>query len=103
MIHHLQEVIINIDTPAGGVFRGFSRAVSIKAKKQVIIEFRRNWVNYVSLSEQSELTIENGTSCRRFILKNALARLDRSKLSIMAESVISPDDKIPKALKRHVE
>jgi len=103
MIHHLQEVTIKIDTPAGGVFRGFSRAVSIKAKKQVIIEFRQNWVNYVSLSEQAELTVENGTSCRRFLLKNAMARLDRKKLSIMAESVISPDEKNPKAPKRHVE
>ena len=64
MIDHLKEVEINIDSPAGSVFRGFSKAVVIKAKKQVIIEFRRNWVNYVSLSEHAEMTVEIGTGCR---------------------------------------
>ena len=46
MIDHIKEVEINIDSPSGSIFRGFSKAVVIKAKKQVIIEFRRNWLNY---------------------------------------------------------
>jgi len=87
MTHQLHEVSVKIDTPLGRVFRGFSKTVSIKAKKHVIIEFRQNWVNYVSLSEQAELTIVDGTVFRRFILTNAMARLDRNKLSILAQSV----------------
>lgn len=87
MIHQLEEVNVKIDTPLGRVFRGFTKAVSIKTKKQVTIEFRKNWVNYLSLSEQAELTLEEGTVFRRFILKNAMARLDRNKLSILAQSV----------------
>jgi hypothetical protein len=97
MIDHLKEVEINIDSPAGSVFRGFSKAVVIKAKKRVIIEFRRNWVNYMSLSEHAEMTIEIGTGCRRFLLKNAMARLDRDKLSVLAERISSPLKKTPKA------
>ena len=95
MIDHLKEVEINIDSPAGSVFRGFSKAVVIKAKKQVIIEFRRNWVNYLSLSEHAEMTVEIGTGCRRFLLKNAMARLDKDKLSILAERISSPLEKPP--------
>ena len=97
MIDHIQDVQINIDSPFGSVFRGFSKAVVIKAKKQVIIEFRRNWVNYVSLSEHAEMTVEIGTGCRRFLLKNAMARLDKDKLSILAERISSPDKKPPRA------
>ena len=97
MIDHIQEVEINIDSPSGSVFHGFSKAVVIKAKKQVIIEFRRNWVNYVSLSEHAEMIVEIGTGCRRFLLKNALARLDKDKLSILAERISSPLKKPPKA------
>ena len=96
MIDHLKEVEINIDSPAGSVFRGFSKAVVIKAKKQVIIEFRRNWVNYMSLSEHAEMTVEIGTGCRRFLLKNAMARLDKDKLSILAERISSPLEKPPR-------
>jgi hypothetical protein len=95
MIDHIQEVEINIDSPSGRVFRGFGKAVVIKAKKQVIIEFRRNWVNYMSLSEQAEMTVEIGTGCRRFLLKNAMARLDKEKLSILAERISSPRKKNP--------
>ena len=97
MIDHIQEVQINIDSPSGSVFRGFGKAVVIKAKKQVIIEFRRNWVNYVSLSEHAEMTVEIGNGCRRFLLKNAMARLDREKLSILAETITSPHKKPPRA------
>ena len=97
MIDHIQEVQINIDSPFGSVFRGFSKAVVIKAKKQVIIEFRRNWVNYVSLSEHAEMTVEIGTGCRRFLLKNAMARLDKDKLSILAERISSPHKKPPRS------
>ena len=97
MTDHIQDVHINIDNPFGSVFRGFGKAVVIKAKKQVIIEFRRNWVNYVSLSEYAEMTVEIGTGCRRFLLKNAMARLDKDKLSILAEKISSPDKKPPKA------
>ena len=96
MIDHLKEVEINIDSPAGSVFRGFSKAVVIKAKKQVIIEFRRNWVNYMSLSEHAEMTVEIGTGYRRFLLKNAMARLDKDKLSILAERISSPLKKSPR-------
>ena len=96
MIDHLKEIEINIDSPAGSVFRGFSKAVVIKAKKQVIIEFRRNWVNYLSLSEHAEMTVEIGTGCRRFLLKNAMARLDKDKLSILAERISSPLEKPPR-------
>jgi hypothetical protein len=87
MIDYIQDVHISIDSPSGSVFRGFSKAVVLKAKKQVIIEFRRNAVNYVSLSGGAELTVESGTDCRRFLLKNAMARLDRHKLSILAERI----------------
>lgn len=59
-----------------------SATVVIKPRKQVIIEFRRNWVNYVSLGERAEMTIESGTDCRQFLLKNAVVRLDKQKLSI---------------------
>jgi hypothetical protein len=97
MIDHIQEVQINIDSPSGSVFRGFSKAVMIKAKKQVIIEFRRNWVNYVTLSEHAEMTVEIGTGCRRFVLKNAMARLDKEKLSILAERITSPHKKPPRS------
>jgi hypothetical protein len=96
MIDQTKEVAINIDSPSGSVFRGFGKAVVIKAKKQVIIEFRRNWVNYMSLSEHAEMTVETGTGCRRFLLKNAMARLDRDKLSILAAKISSPPKK-PKA------
>jgi hypothetical protein len=96
MIDHLKEIEINIDSPAGSVFRGFSKAVVIKAKKQVIIEFRRNWVNYMSLSEHAEMTVEIGTGCRRFLLKNAMARLDKDKLSILAERISSSLEKPPR-------
>jgi len=96
MIDHIQEVQVTIDSPFGSVFRGFSRAVVIKAKKQVIIEFRRNWVNYLSLSEHAEMTVEIGNGCRRFLLKNAMARLDTEKLSILAETITSPDKKPPR-------
>ena len=91
MIDHLKEIEINIDSPAGSVFRGFCKAVVIKAKKQVIIEFRRNWVNYVSLSEHAEMTVEIGTGCRRFLLKNAMAGLDKDKLSILAERITAQE------------
>jgi hypothetical protein len=91
MIDRIQEVQINIDSPSGSVFRGFSKAVVIKARKQVIIEFRRNWVNYMSLSEHAELTVEIGTGCRRFLLKNAMARLDKDKLSILAERITAQE------------
>ena len=94
MIDHIQEVQINIDSPSGSVFRGFSKAVVIKAKKQVIIEFRRNWVNYLSLSDHAEMTVEIGTGCRRFLMKNAMARLDKEKLSILAERITSPHKKL---------
>jgi hypothetical protein len=97
MIDHIQEVQVSIDSPFGSVFRGFSKAVVIKAKKQAIIEFRRNWVNYVSLSENAEMTVEIGTGCRRFLLKNAMARLDKDKLSILAERISSPHNPRPKA------
>jgi hypothetical protein len=93
VIDHIQEVRIDIESPFGPVFRGFSKAVVIKARKQVIIEFRRNWVNYVSLSEHAEITVEIGKSCRRFLLKNAMARLDKQKLSILAERITSPQKK----------
>jgi hypothetical protein len=53
-----------------GYFWGLGKAVVIKAENQVIIEFRRNWVNYVSLSEHAEMTVEIGTGRRRFLLKN---------------------------------
>ena len=97
MIDHTQEVQVSIDSPFGSVFRGFSKAVVIKAKKQVIIEFRRNWVNYVSLSEHAEMTVEIGTGCRQFLLKNAMARLDKDKLSILAERISSPHNPRAKA------
>jgi len=97
MVYHLREVHIEIDSPSGSVFRGFSKAVVIKAKKQVVIEFRRNWVNYVSLSEHAEMTVEIGSGCRRFLLKNAMARLDKEKLSILAERITSPHKKPPRA------
>jgi len=96
MIDDIQEVQINIDSPSGVVFRGFCKAVVIKAKKQVIIEFRRNWVNYVSLSEHAEMTVDIGNGCRRFLLKNAMARLDKEKLSILAERISSPLKKPPR-------
>ena len=96
MINHIKEVEINIDSPSGSVFHGFSKAVVIKAKKQVVIEFRRNWVNYVSLSEHAEIIVEVGTGCRRFLLKNAMARLDKDKLSILAERISSPQKKPPR-------
>src|SRR5262245_6493248 len=96
MIDHIQEVHVSLNSPLGSVFRGFSRAVVLKAKKQVIIEFRRNAVNYVSLSEQAELTVEDGLNCRRFLLKNAMARLDKDKLSILAET-ITPNKKTSSA------
>jgi hypothetical protein len=91
MIDQTKEVEINIDSPSGSVFRGFGKAVVIKAKMQVIIEFRRNWVNYMSLSEHSEMTVEIGTGCRRFLLKNAMARLDKDKLSILAERITAQE------------
>jgi hypothetical protein len=97
MIDHIQEVKVNIDSPFGLVFQGFCKAVVIRAKRQVIIEFRRNWVNYVSLSEHAEMTVEIGTGCRRFLLKNAMARLDQKKLSIVAERITSPHKKTRKA------
>jgi hypothetical protein len=100
MIDHIQDVHISLNSPAGSVFRGFSRAVVLKAKKQVIIEFRRNAVNYVSLSERAELILERGIDRRRFLLKNAMARLERDKLSILAES-ITPDRRTPKTAWRH--
>jgi hypothetical protein len=93
MIDRIQEVKVSIDSPFGLVFQGFCKAVVIKAKKQVIIEFRRNWVNYVSLSEDAEMTVEIGTGCRRFLLKNAMARLDQEKLSILAERITSSHKK----------
>ena len=96
MIDHIKEVEINIDSPSGSVFSGFSKAVVIKAKKQVTIEFRRNWVNYVSLSENAEIIVEVETGCRRFLLKNAMARLDKDKLSILAERIRSPHKKPPR-------
>jgi hypothetical protein len=70
-----------------------SATVVIKPRKQVIIEFRRNWVNYVSLGERAEMTIESGTDCRQFLLKNAMVRLDKQKLSILAEKISSPRKK----------
>ncbi len=97
MIDHTQGSPNQHRQPFGSVFRGFSKAVVIKAKKQVIIEFRRNWVNYMSLSEHAEMTVEIGTGCRRFLLKNAMARLDKDKLSILAERISSPLKKRPKA------
>jgi hypothetical protein len=96
MINNIQEVLINIDSPSGVFFRGFGKAVVIKAKKQVIIEFRRNWVNYMSLSDHAEMTVEIGTGCRRFLLKNVMARLDKDKLSILAERITSPHKKPPR-------
>ena len=41
------------------------------------------------------MTVEIGTGCRRFLLKNAMARLDKEKLSILAETITSP----PKSLR----
>ena len=87
MIKRIQEVQINIDSPTGSVFRGFGKAVVIKAEKQAIIEFRRNWVNYLSLSDHAEMTVEMGNGCRRFLMKNAMARLDKEKMSILAERI----------------
>lgn len=89
MIHRLHEVHVEIGTPSGAVFRGFSKAVTIKARKQAIIEFGRNWVNYVSLSDHAELIVQEGTGCRQFLLKNAMARLDKEKLLVLAETVTS--------------
>lgn len=93
MIHRLHEVQIEIDTPAGNVFRGFGRAVAFQTIKQALIECRGNWVNYVSLRNQSEMTVETRNGCRRFLLKNAMARLDRGELSILAETATSPNEK----------
>jgi hypothetical protein len=50
----------------------------------------------MSLSEHAEMTVETGTGCRRFLLKNAMARLDKDKLSILAAKISSPPKK-PKA------
>ena len=100
MTDHIQEVHISLNCPSGLVFSGFSRAIILKAKKQVIIEFRRNAMNYVSLSERAELSVESGTNYRRFLLKNAMARLDRDKLSILAET-ITLDKKTPKTARHH--
>jgi hypothetical protein len=50
----------------------------------------------MSLSEHAEMTVEIGNGCRRFLLKNAMARLDKDKLSILAERISSPLKK-PKA------
>ncbi len=92
MIHRLQEVHVEINTSSGAVFSGFCKAVTIKARKQAIIEFGRNWVNYVSLSDNAELVIHEGAGCRRFVLKNAMARLDKERLSVLAETVtVFPD------------
>ena len=92
MIDHIRDVHVSLSSPSGSIYRGFSRAVVLKAKKRVIIEFRRNAVNYVTLSERAELTLESGVDRRRFLLKNAMARLDRDKLSILAE-IVTPDKK----------
>jgi len=103
MIHRLRDVSIKIDSPSGNVFQGFCKAVSIKATKQVIIEFRRNWINYVSLSKQTLLTLESGASSQRFLLTNAMARLDRDKLSILAENVALSGKKASRPSNRHFE
>jgi hypothetical protein len=96
MIDHFEEVHVSINSPLGSVFRGFSKAVVLKARKQVIIEFRRDAVSYVSLSQSAELILDNGIERRRFLLKNAVARLDRDKLSILAET-IAPDKRTSRA------
>ncbi|HET7238121.1 MAG TPA: hypothetical protein VFI76_03800, partial [Terrimicrobiaceae bacterium] len=70
-----------------------------KSKKHVIIEFRRHAINYVSLSDRAELTLESGSDRRRFFLKNAMARLDKDKLSILAET-ITPDKRNSRAALR---
>ena len=98
MIHRLQEVHVEIDTPSGAVFRGFSQSVTIKARNQATIEFGRNWVNYVSLSDRAELVLRQGAGCRRFLLKNAMARLDKEKLSVLAETATAfPGASTPRA------
>jgi hypothetical protein len=103
MTRHLQKVYVEISNSLGNVFRGYGNAVSVQTAERVTIEFRPDWLNYVSLSEQAELTVQHGTEVRRFLLKNAMGRLDRDKLSILAETVISADEEKPGALRQYVE
>ena len=100
MDDHIRAVPISLNSPVGSVYRGFTRAAVIKARKHVIIEFRRNAVNYVSISGRAELTLENGSDRRRFLLKNAMARLDKDRLSILAET-ITPDKRSLKTAWHH--
>ncbi len=98
MIHRFQEVQVEIATHLGNVFHGFVRSVAIKAGRNAVIELRGNWVNYVSLGDRAEMTIQIGTDFRRFLVKNAMARLDEKTLSILAETVTVPGGKHAEAV-----
>lgn len=86
MLPERKEIMVELNTPQGGVFSGRAASVELRTTDGVIA-INPQEETYLHLTETTEITLRVGTEFLSFSLTNAAASLREGRLTVLAEAV----------------
>jgi F0F1-type ATP synthase epsilon subunit len=87
MFRVVKNVVVELNTANGCVFSVQAAAVELRAS-EATIAINPDSESYFNMSEASQISMRVGTEFLSFALKNAAAKLQDGRLTIMAEEAV---------------
>ena len=80
------EILVELNTPRRGFFKGYAKTVELRADTGVIA-MKAGEANYLSLTGTTEITLCVDRTILCFVVKNATASQQDGRLIMLAESI----------------
>jgi F0F1-type ATP synthase epsilon subunit len=88
MFPERKDVMVELNTPRGGIFSGQAASVELRTTNGVIV-INPQEESYLNVTQTTEITLRVGTEFLSFVLKNAAASLRDGRLIVLAEEIES--------------
>ncbi len=79
--------MVELSTPAGRVFAASVTAIDLRTGDGTVVNITPQHESYVSTTDASEITLQTADGPCAFVLENAVAGLQGSRFTVLAESI----------------